>query len=575
MNRYSIVLSMLLPWYSVAQEQVVIQVTHPALIQQWQDIHKEATAHVRRIDALSGATHDASDFDQKVLDFVRDSFLDAAVNQPSQVKIQAIMPSMSDFKSDFEKKAQKLLKATIQAMFPKYLYKDKKATVRADTALSDQEQKYIQNRLPIVQSALKKFDPEFSGTQVPRIALCCSGGGGRAMVASLGLLLGADDIGLLDCAFYQVGLSGSSWLIGPWSVLNSQKGFSITDMKQMYKRVLPGKGTNLVRGVAAYAPEIPVGSALAQLTKHLLRSFAYDQPISAVSIWGSLVASPTLHDANDRFSVAWSEVADKIQRGGIPLPLCAAISQKINDEAQWFEFSPFEIGCRKAKAFIPNWALGRQFNNGSSSNTAPAMPLAYSLGIFGSAFEVDMKDLLEHIKIKNPVIEVPGPFKPLEVPLASMVTKAIKGFSTGGHILPTDLPNFAHGMSGSLLGKQERLNLMDAGIAFNIPLPLALRPERAVDMVVVLDCSNNIHNAPELRKAVKWCQDNNYKVPNITPEDTKDSKLKNFIVFNDPRQPGHEVGVPVIFYIPLYKRDGYNEFLYKRDGYKQSFDPWE
>lgn len=43
---------------------------------------------------------------------------------------------------------------------------------------------------------------------------CLSGGGVRAMIASLGALLAAEELGVLDCCSYTSALSGGAWLQG-------------------------------------------------------------------------------------------------------------------------------------------------------------------------------------------------------------------------------------------------------------------------------------------------------------------------------------------------------------------------
>lgn len=49
----------------------------------------------------------------------------------------------------------------------------------------------------------------FFNLQVPSIAVLGSGGGFRAMVSLSGVFCVLKDMGVLDCAMYTVGLSGS------------------------------------------------------------------------------------------------------------------------------------------------------------------------------------------------------------------------------------------------------------------------------------------------------------------------------------------------------------------------------
>ena len=49
--------------------------------------------------------------------------------------------------------------------------------------------------------------------KVPSIAIVGSGGGFRAMVSLSGVYCALKDMGLLDCATYAAGLSGSTWFV--------------------------------------------------------------------------------------------------------------------------------------------------------------------------------------------------------------------------------------------------------------------------------------------------------------------------------------------------------------------------
>lgn len=451
--------------------------------------------------------------------------------------------------------------------FIRYPYKQETAKVRIGTKLCQKEKAFIVNRERQIKESLKKhFNILVGDKRVPRVSICLSGGGGRTMVASLGSLLGAKDIGLLDCSMYQVGLSGSTWLIAPWSLMFGQKAKTLEDMKSMFERVLSKKGKKL--GKYSYAPQIPKGTAINEIRKHIYRSVAHSQPISAVSMWGSLVGNTVLMDADNKFQTNWfmprsrndsRSIAQIIQQGLIPLPLCGAMSQKVEGKNLWFEFSPFEIACRQANVSIASWALGRKFYQGKSINVAPPMPLSYYLGIFGSGFEVEIKELLDHITITNPKINIPGKKSKIEIPLNKMAKKAIKVVSKDGHISPTDLPNFAYGVESSSLKGEKKLHLMDAGIETNIPLALAIRPEREIDLVVMLDNSSNIHNAPELRKAARLCLRLGYDIPKRITEKIYGSHRQIFTVFNHPNEDGYQADIPVIFYVPLWKNDRYDK----------------
>lgn len=52
-----------------------------------------------------------------------------------------------------------------------------------------------------------------SSFQVPVVAILGSGGGFRAMVGFSGVMKALYESGILDCATYIAGLSGSTWLV--------------------------------------------------------------------------------------------------------------------------------------------------------------------------------------------------------------------------------------------------------------------------------------------------------------------------------------------------------------------------
>lgn len=53
---------------------------------------------------------------------------------------------------------------------------------------------------------------------------------------------------------------------------------------------------------------------------------------------------------------------------------------------QWFEMTPYEVGCDELEAWVPTWAFGRRFELGRSLSPAvPEQSLALLLGLCTSA----------------------------------------------------------------------------------------------------------------------------------------------------------------------------------------------
>ncbi|MBY0110379.1 MAG: hypothetical protein K2X90_04685 [Candidatus Babeliaceae bacterium] len=96
-------------------------------------------------------------------------------------------------------------------------YAHKDARVRMGNALGSEEIQFLQNRSPITEKAIGNLlDIQTKKQNFPRIAVCFSGGGYRAMISTAGFIAGAEKIGLLDAISYQAGLSGSTWAIAAW-----------------------------------------------------------------------------------------------------------------------------------------------------------------------------------------------------------------------------------------------------------------------------------------------------------------------------------------------------------------------
>lgn len=89
--------------------------------------------------------------------------------------------------------------------------------LRFSMALCDQEKAFRQQRKENIKENMKKLlGPEnseglCSTRDVPVVAILGSGGGFRAMVGFSGVIKALYESGILDCATYVAGLSGSTW----------------------------------------------------------------------------------------------------------------------------------------------------------------------------------------------------------------------------------------------------------------------------------------------------------------------------------------------------------------------------
>ncbi|KAJ1484049.1 acyl transferase/acyl hydrolase/lysophospholipase [Baffinella frigidus] len=83
--------------------------------------------------------------------------------------------------------------------------------------VSDEETLAVAARKALAAVALPKFlGEDVKAEHLPVVALSFTGGGVRAMIHMLGVLMVAEEMGLLDCVTFSSSLSGSAWLQALW-----------------------------------------------------------------------------------------------------------------------------------------------------------------------------------------------------------------------------------------------------------------------------------------------------------------------------------------------------------------------
>ena len=402
-------------------------------------------------------------------------------------------------------------------------YKDV-AKVRIGSDLCIGEKDYLKKRKPIVKRAIEKFiGDSFEDYQTPNIAFCCSGGGYRAMISSLGSFAGAEKIGFLDCVSCAAGLSGSTWFISPWTYF----GTSV----EKYKKKLSSK-------VAKDLKKTFIDPRI--IAKQIGKKIIFRQPVTLVDIYGSLLANKFFGDLrkSDRLNVHLSDLTGNIKDGKRIFPISTAVQP--GPPFSWFEFTPYESGFSFSNSFIPTWSFDRKFFNGKSKDFAQEQSLGYFMGIWGSAFTLSFSQVIYESQEKMP--------KKIKNYIKKYIE--VRGREET-RVSPAKLNNCFYGMNVEF-GKIKTLTLIDAGLDFNLPFPPLLRPERKVDIIIVCDASASAHKgAPAVRKAEKWARDKGLKFPKID----YDIIGKNIIsVFKDET----DKDVPTIIYMSIVKNRKFN-----------------
>nr|MBP6892751.1 hypothetical protein [Candidatus Babeliales bacterium] len=461
--------------------------------------------------------------------------------------------------------AARALKAVIRIANPVFTSAGN-IDVKTDLSLSLAEQQAVASRMKRIKPILKQ---EFGIEQPLRMAFCCSGGGVRAMVGTMGIFKAAARAKILQSCLYMAGLSGSTWMIAPWSYLYLQNKLkkdyseSLEQMVDNWKIVL--NDPNMVKvGSKVHTPANLTGKQASIFSLQIAVRLAYGAPITAVDIYGAMVGNFALNLAgDDRLKVEWSSISQQLKNGELPLPLCSAVFNGVlsedrltKNEYEWCEISPFEIGGTQIGYIAPQY-LGSTFIanklDTSDGQLRPSYPLAYILGVCGSAFAINLNDVINKA-VPNLIFKVES--QKITLPIDMWVRSTLdesfgkKGRFKRGDSLYALFANYSVDNSKSVLYKQDMFELVDGGIAFNVPLPLLLdRPERALDLIILYD--SNPVDVEIFTEATKYYQKNSsISVPDMSKVTESSLKSKVMTVLNDPRDVKYDATKPTFLYFP-------------------------
>uniref|UniRef100_A0A8C5I0T8 Phospholipase A2 n=1 Tax=Gouania willdenowi TaxID=441366 RepID=A0A8C5I0T8_GOUWI len=423
-----------------------------------------------------------------------------------------------------------------------------KLDLRFSLALCEKEKQFLQTRRERVMLGIKKL-----ASKVPVIAIAGSGGGFRAMVGFSGVMTALFNSGVIDCATYVAGLSGSTWYM---STLYSHPDFPNKGPKEINSELMKRVSSNPLR---LLLPQHITNYIQALWTKK-----ASGQPVTFTDIFGMLIGE-TLIPA--RMDIKLSEIQEKINQAQSPLPLftCLHVKPDVSELmfADWVEFSPYEIGMAKYGTFMKPDMFGSKFFMGTVVKKYEENPLHFLMGVWGSAFSIlfnrvlgvkdtvggsTMEEELEQIKPQHIVGEdsldnedeprKAGTEKPEaedEFHRAAQATWVQRMFTS--LFSDSALFNTREGRAGKvhnfMLGlnlntnmpfspacgttchaqtpeeevdavtdpdefdriyepldvKSKKIHVVDSGLTYNLPYPLILRPQRSVDLIISFDFS--------------------------------------------------------------------------------------
>lgn len=429
-------------------------------------------------------------------------------------------------------------------------------------AISQHETDIINTRKQFIAEKFKEFLKSESVVpleHIPNIAICTSGGGYRAMISTFGFLQALQEEQILDLVLYASSLSGSAWGLGCWISAKEK----LPDFISNVKNNLQKNRSLLVKAIGkGMLPAITNTQDIKDLITNLMTKYVFDQEVCLTDVWGSLIINDILSHIPiyDKQNLHLTDQLSALNTGKYPFPLYTAIQANHNPagghyDYEWFEFSPTDIRNLESNYFMPTWAFGRYFENGESKPKAaspgllssdtimlfpPELPLSSFLGVCGSAFTVNAKELIRMQKESSAL-------NALQQQIVNTILEKLKDEHplniSGTRLLPGIFfnPKYRPGMPVN----KNKITLIDAGIDFNLPIPPILNKQRNIDIIIILDASSSYADyAPALRASQEYARAHGFHFPKINLEKTMGSDA---IIFE-------QANSPTVIYIP-FKND--------------------
>jgi len=443
-------------------------------------------------------------------------------------------------------------------------YKNVVARVRQGSVVAPGEIVFRQARWQKIKAAQEKLlGIKLNEDEEPlEISFVFSGGGWRALAISAGTAAGAEKIGLLDAVMYVSGLSGSTWFLSPWLIGDPENDNEPLSAQEYEKTLLP----RLVQGLPKDIGLKLGPDEVKAIMDAILVKFAFDQPVNIIDFYGAFIANNLLqHYGDDRQRVYISKQAEKIKTGNWPMPINTAVLGMRDQDALWYEVTPFEIGSRwlgsRGGMYIPTWSFGRRFNNGVSIDFAPEQSMGFFMGIFGSAIAATFKDAYEQV-IQE--MSIPDVIKNIFLAAARTELGEMRLFWGEAY-------NFVRGIEGSPLRNEEKIKLVDAGLDFMDPVFDTYRKtvspdsdriddDGAPDVLFIVDAGASAGSS-DLYLQAQYAENHNLKYP-IKTTDFRQDIEKNWVFKDESLQVSvtqramtvfedeHDMSVPLVIYMP-------------------------
>uniref|UniRef100_A0A670HVF7 Phospholipase A2 n=1 Tax=Podarcis muralis TaxID=64176 RepID=A0A670HVF7_PODMU len=412
--------------------------------------------------------------------------------------------------------------------------------VRLGYELCADEQDFLRKRKKIVADALNKLVNMRRGLfedEVPVIAVMATGGGVRAMSGFYGHLLALQKLNLLDCISYITTASGSTWTMTDlyrntdWSHENLEEAIKVAKSSMLKSKI----DIISIDRLKYYHKEL-----VERVKRGHLRSFT--------ALW-ALVQEAFLHDKFNDSKL--SEQRQALDQGQNPLPIYTAVNVKDKvstfDFREWVDFSPYEVGFQKYGVNIRAEDFDSEFFMGKLVKKIPESRICYLEG----------EEHEGYFSIYKP--PTCGPGKLGEIFNDILTDRPLKG-ETHNFLQSLDFhkdylqqkeflewrDTVLDASPNKLTPVDKSLCLIDIGFFVNTSIPPLLKPERNVDVIIMVnyDISSPFK---QIRLTAKYCEEQSIPFPKVdlTEEDWKNPR--ECYVFSDEDNPQ----APILIYFPL------------------------
>ncbi|XP_051278850.1 cytosolic phospholipase A2 zeta isoform X2 [Dicentrarchus labrax] len=450
--------------------------------------------------------------------------------------------------------------------------------VRLDFDIPPQEKEYLKKRKVVVAQALQKLlglGSQPDSEKVPTIAVVASGGGARAMTGLLGSLRGLKNIEVLDTASYITGVSGSTWAM---STLYQEVNWSQQDIDSI---ISAAKDQMTKSVLSVFSPE-----KLQYYSEEMAERGNKGYIVSLIDMAGLILEHLVF---GKKVPNTLSEQQRAVNEGQNPLPIYTAVNVKdtlkgCEFEAEWCEFTPYEVGIQKYGAFVRTEDFGSEFFLGHIVKKLPEVCIPYLMGIWSSAFSINMTQLWMHVTGSQPswspwlgpdVSQIEGDTEPstLDTYLINPITDVMHIMTDFFKNRPViaEMYNFMRGLflhcnynkhsnfvawkgahpdafPNQLTPSDPTLCLVDSGHAINIGCVPVLRPERDVDVIICLSYSwDPDHILNVIKKTAAYCKDHDIPFPSADFASLEKEPQKEVYIFEDEENPE----APIVVHFPL------------------------